>query len=157
MRIRNLENFLECPPGTIFSKYTPHIFGDLSIKGESLSGTEDFLYIPICDSINADNSEDFWRILERASETVESLPLKFDTIMRDGMFKSDQLFAVWEEEDIDRFIKVLLKAKESHPVVPIYHGETGRTTMWPASKDLPSDRWYFVNITKLQEPSVPTD
>lgn len=32
------------------------------------------------------------------------------------------------------------------PYVLIAHGETGRTTRWPANKPLPSERWYMAIV-----------
>lgn len=32
------------------------------------------------------------------------------------------------------------------PCVLIQHGETGRTTQWPAGKPLPSERWYVAIV-----------
>jgi len=119
MRIRSLENFLEYPPGTIFAKYIPHIFGDLSIKGESIPDTEDFLYISIADAIDTYGSEDFFILLDRATETIESIPMNFENMIRDGMFINDQLFSVWEVEDIIMFLGILLNAKKIHESLQI--------------------------------------
>lgn len=106
MKIVNREEFLEYPEGTLFSKYEPCIFGDLCIKGDSL--TNDFWYQEINSSIKCNDSGEFSDILLSAQETKESIEMDLDIEGRDGLYDENQLFAVWEEKDVKALIDRLM-------------------------------------------------
>jgi hypothetical protein len=108
MKIIDRKTFLSLPPGTLFSKYEPCAFGDLLIKGESI--TNDFYYQQIADSIDADSSDEFADSLEAAQRDGTGLEMDFDAQMRDGLFDEDQLFAVWERRDVEKLIVRLKRA-----------------------------------------------
>ncbi len=99
MRIVNLETFRTMPPGTFFQKYAPEWFGNLAVLDEVLD--VDFLVNSIteCPVYGKDESETSDNIADMV-ENGASLPVSFDFIARDGMFDKDQLFAVWEAEDL---------------------------------------------------------
>lgn len=110
MKIVNAKKFLAMPPNTLFSKYEPCCFDDIQIKQETC-GTNDFLVQEISSAIRHDNSNKFNEILEKAEITHESIDMDFDITGRDGCFDDDQLFAVWENKDIDQLIEKLKKCK----------------------------------------------
>ena len=94
------------PENTLYSKYEPCVFGELQIKGESWSC--DFLTTSgLSSSVKCSGSDEFFELLERAKNTSESLAMDFDSEGRDGCFNKDQLFAVWENNDIESLIKRL--------------------------------------------------
>ena len=105
MKIVNRNTFLAMPPGTIYSKFEPCIFGDLCIKEESLSN--DWFYQDIVDAIDVNDSGEFGEILCRANDTGESIPMDFHCLSRDGLFDDNQLFAVFERDDVVALIKRL--------------------------------------------------
>lgn len=93
MRIVNREDFLKLPPGIVFSKYEPHIFEPTEIKCVSLESDNhfiDYIFQELVAPIDAENWE----------EKQTSFSLDFECTSRDGMFDPDQLFAVWEKEDV---------------------------------------------------------
>ena len=102
MRIINRKDFLKMPAGTLFTKYKPCVFGDMMIKGESLSN--DFFCQQIVDAVDCDNSEEFNDILLDAGENGTDFSMDFDCEMRDGMFDDGELFAVWGEDDVQALV-----------------------------------------------------
>jgi hypothetical protein len=115
MRIINREKFSALPAGVLFSKYEPYIFGDLMIKGESISGRDghfiDFFVQQITDAVACDDSGEFVDILDRAEKMGESFALDLDYQGRDGCLDEDQLFAVWEADDLQQLIARLQKCQ----------------------------------------------
>jgi hypothetical protein len=99
MKILNLQQFLAMPADTIFSKYAPVYFEDLCIKGDSL-GTDDFMWIHLAASYELDTL---------GREAAVGIPVHPDleTYTRDACFEPDQLFAVWEPQDVELLIKRL--------------------------------------------------
>ena len=109
MRIINRTDFLALPSGTLFSKYEPCIFGDIQIKGSTVSGV-DFYFQQISDAIDAKGDGEFSDILFDARLNGTSVKLNFDCEARDGLFDSDQLFAVWEKSDVLQLIERLKRS-----------------------------------------------
>jgi len=93
------------------SKYEPCVFGDLSIKGDTI-GEKDFLYQQIADAIKCNDSGEFADILFHAAKSGESFSLDFDCQGRDGSFNQNQLFAVFEEADVLALIDRLQRCLE---------------------------------------------
>lgn len=109
MKIVDRKTFLGLPPGTLFSKFEPMIFGDLSIKEETISDSEDFYYQQISDAVAWEYPGEFFDILYIAMKTGESLKMDFDCPTRDGLFDENQLFAIWERDDVMALISRLEK------------------------------------------------
>ena len=109
MRIVNREEFLKMPQNTVFSKYIPYVFGQLFIKDESIgSDGFDFYYSQIADAIDCKSSTDFDDLLDKAKrDSTLSLRMDFEGLGRDGCFEDDQLFAVFEKEDVAKLINRL--------------------------------------------------
>ncbi len=108
MRIVNRTTFLSLPAGTLFSKYQPHCFDDLCIKGDTLGS--DFYVQQINDAVDCHDSSEFGDILDTSERTGESFALDLECESRDGMFDEEQLFAVWDESDVRNLIERLNKA-----------------------------------------------
>lgn len=102
MKIVNLEQFRKYPSGTLYSKYEPCVFNGLMIKCDTL--LHDFVYQDLIGNVKAHDSGEYANKLESALETGESLELDFDFAGRDGLFEDDQLFAVYEENDVKQLI-----------------------------------------------------
>lgn len=106
MRIVNRQEFLAMPAGTVFYKYEPCVFEDLQIKAESI-GDIDFFYQEITSAIECNDSGEFFDLLNKAKEDGISLPMDFYCGSRDGLFDQDQLFAVFEPDDVRGLIERL--------------------------------------------------
>ena len=107
MKIIDLAEFRKLKPGTIFMKYEPCIFGDLGVKQDTL-GERDFLYESITCELDYDSSDAMLDALTSAGVDSEvSLPMDFDATSRDGMFDDNQLFAIYEKQDVVGLIEKL--------------------------------------------------
>ena len=106
MKIVDRKTFLALPAETLFSKYEPCIFGDLTIKGEN-AGSNDFLTQQIVNAVSCHDSGEFGDILHSAVETGDSFSMDLDCQGRDGLFDDGQLFAIWEPADIAMLIERL--------------------------------------------------
>lgn len=101
MRIVNLQEFRELPNDIVFMKFEPCIFDELSVKVD-LCGDSDFFYCDITAAIDCNDSSEFADLLIAASKDSSiSLKMDLDCTGRDGLYEDKQLFAVYEQEDID--------------------------------------------------------
>jgi len=108
MRIVNLEDFRAMPFGTIFSKYAPCCFDGLMVKKEVLEN--DFYYQDLIGNVKGGSFEDFSSKCTGA-EKGDSLSLDFDCWERDGLYEKEQLYAVYEIEDVEKIIEVFFESK----------------------------------------------
>ena len=113
MRIVSKEEFLQLPSGTVYAEYEPCIFGNLSIKDDTVFSISnqpiDFYCLEIASSVESSGSEEFFERVEAMENNGKSFPVDLDSVGRDGLFETNQLYAVWEEEDIQSLITVLQK------------------------------------------------
>lgn len=107
MKIVNRKTFLSLPAETLYSKYAPYVFGELAIKCETVG--DDFVTQQIADSVWCNDSDEFFDILDAAARTGESFSMDFDSAGRDGLFDDEQLFVVWEREDVVALIERLTR------------------------------------------------
>jgi hypothetical protein len=109
MRIVKLDEFLRLPEGTIYQKYKPMFFEDLSIKGETSIHTIDFFTTSI-PWVESYDTNEMMAVLERAeSDPAFSFKLDFETMGRDGLYDKNQLFAIWENMDLWKLVAILKK------------------------------------------------
>ena len=104
MKIVNLDQLLRLPAGTVFCKYEPYCFGWITFKADSCD--RDFF---VSDTITVSElslecGED---ILDRCRETGESFSMDLYSTGRDGCHDEDQLFAVFEGQDVRQLIDKL--------------------------------------------------
>jgi hypothetical protein len=106
MKIVDRKTFLAMPRGTVYAKYAPCYFEDLAIKEDTW--TDDFLYQAINDALamepGIDCASQMDDLAERSLATGSSIAMDFDCLGRDGLFDEDQLFAVWEPQDVRALI-----------------------------------------------------
>jgi hypothetical protein len=103
MRIIGLKEFLALEGEVLFSKYVPQYFQAPEIKLCN-AGDRDFCTQRVADSIKANSSDQEMDLLFRAQETGESFELDFDCGGRDGMYNDNQLFAIWEPQDVRQLL-----------------------------------------------------
>ena len=109
MKIVNLEEFRALPEYTLFAKYDPCVFGELETKYETWE--HDFLCASIIDFQGNVSSEHWACILDEMEKNKSSVGLDFEHSGRDGLFEDNQMFAVFENKDIDDLIAHLRKCK----------------------------------------------
>jgi len=118
MRIVDRETFLQMPTGTVYAKYEPCCFEEVSIKGETCYGFKGEAIDWFCQSLNSPNFEGVndsgaWMHHLDAIQAGEPSGKLEEVESRDGLFDSDQLFAVWELADVRFLITLLANAAQA--------------------------------------------
>lgn len=106
MRLHKFKDFLKLPAGVIFSYYQPCIFNGLFKKGSSIQDI-DFFYEDLIAPIKCSGSDEYNESLMDWREG-EELELEFDVGQREGLFDEEQLYAVYSEDEINRFTTQIL-------------------------------------------------
>ena len=107
MKILTRKDFLKTPRNTLFSYYEPCCFRELCVKtSDNKDWENDFIYFSLIAEFNKQNSEEFDKICERM-EKGQSVPQSFEETSREGLFDDEQLFLVYEKEDIKGLIGTL--------------------------------------------------
>lgn len=102
MKLYNRTEFMKLPEGTIFAKGKPWYFEDLSVKGETIKGSDgnniDWAERGLV-WIEAINDEDQTNKLEGMLEDGLSGDIQI-SYGRDGCFDKEDLFLVYEYDDL---------------------------------------------------------
>lgn len=115
MRIVDRATFLAMPKGTVYTKYDSCNFGDLCVKDETLPGDHDWFYQSTVDAVYAESGVMLLEVLEAARRTGSPVRMDFDVQDRDGLFDQDQMFAVWDPQDVRGLIARLQRALTDAP------------------------------------------
>ena len=111
MRIVNKQEFYKLPEGTLFANYEPIIFNGLCIKYQNMYNDKnepiDYIYESLLGNVDCESTEHFADILLKAEENGNSFKLDFDCGERDGCYEAEELFAIYEKEDMVEFIRKL--------------------------------------------------
>lgn len=111
MYIIGLTEFRQLPAGIMFAKCARCYIGSPEIKGDTID--YDFYSTSLTDNIEIQRSSDeIFEIFENAIINKSHFKLEFDSICRDGLYEDEQLFAIYELEDIIKFMLALHKAAE---------------------------------------------
>lgn len=106
MRIYDRQAFLQLPPGTLFCKGKPWVFETLQVKEVSLPN--DFFCREL-QWIEASSSDVAFNRLEAMRATGASFPLETG-IGRDGCYDDEDMFLVYEPEDLRELQACLVRA-----------------------------------------------
>ncbi len=108
MKILTRKQFLALRGEYVYAKYKPSYFYDFGIKMCN-SGPDDYCHLDLVENIEASSSDKYHDKLTEAEENPGevSLSLDFENGGRDGMFDDDQLFAIWEDADVQAMINRL--------------------------------------------------
>jgi len=110
MKIVNKNEFYLLPAGTLYSNYERYGFKGLMVKQDTLyyeNKPIDFLYDDLIGNIDVQNSDEFIDKLDEAEINKTSLTLDFDCTERDGLYEDEQMFAIYEKNDLKCFIEKL--------------------------------------------------
>lgn len=114
MRIVDRQTFLRLPHGTVYSEYEPCIFTGLFVKdGDTNPEAEDYFEQQLIGNVDCNDSGEFADVLESAEMSETAFSLDFEVSRRNGLFDQDQLYAIYEREDLTSFIGVLQKALDT--------------------------------------------
>jgi len=109
MKIVDRKTFLAMPPETLFCKYEPCVFGEITIKGDSIffESGDDFFCQHLGDAIDCNDCGEMLETLERARLFGDSFRMDFECQGRDGCFDEKELFMVFEKADVAALIERL--------------------------------------------------
>ncbi|MES2625892.1 MAG: hypothetical protein V4628_11490 [Pseudomonadota bacterium] len=105
MKIYRRPGFLKLPDGILFCIGKPWHWQEPQIKTRT-HATNDFDTLALSD-IEWNGSEDLLNKQEEMLETGKSYPIDLDSSMRDGCFDNEQIFLVYEADDIKALIATL--------------------------------------------------
>ena len=110
MRIVGKQDFLKLPAGTLFSKFKPYVFGPLAMKcsGDEEHG-DDWKYAQHWEQelggpVLMEHDTGDW--MEKIDNGIagESVPTDFAESGTKTYAEPDDMFAVWEPEDFEKFL-----------------------------------------------------
>lgn len=102
MRIVTKSQLLKCPPGTIISRIDPVSFEEFMVfRGPC--GDDDFFLTYIDRPALAQRTVEGWETMLAG----KSAPVNLDSEERDASFLDDDLFAVWERDDVESLVAIL--------------------------------------------------
>lgn len=113
MRVVDRETFLNHPEGTIYAKGKPLYWEALSVKFETLHHDgvpRDWFYLDPC-WVRSKVGEDASCEMMRAFDDGLSRPME-DAVSRDGCFDEDEVFLVFERDDLQVLQGFITKALE---------------------------------------------
>ncbi len=109
MRVYNRKDFMGLPEGVLYSSGKMWYFDNLYVKGETLQ-YNDFT----CRCLNwisaFDDSDQFDK-LEKSLSDGASIQMQ-DAYGRDGCFDDEDIFLVFEKEDLEELERVIAVAKD---------------------------------------------
>jgi hypothetical protein len=108
VKIYRRNEFLALPEGTFYAKGKPWYFGELSIKHDTSSQLSDWWSLDPC-WIAANDSGEAVDRLDEMLEKGASYPMQ-DAISRDGLWDEDDLFLVFEKDDLLKLREMIDKA-----------------------------------------------
>lgn len=108
MKIINRKQFLKAPEGTIYSEFKPCIIDGLYIKNESLDN--DWYYQDLISSIDCNDSGEYADKLFKSKNNPEyELRQDYNVSQRDGLFDEEQLFLIYDKDDVVKLMKTLFE------------------------------------------------
>jgi hypothetical protein len=116
MRIVNKAEFYLLPEGTVYAVYEPQTWYGLNVKGEvwkDQNGKDfEFLYKSLLYMVDCQNSAEESDILNSAEHQGTIFKMDYDCYQRDGMFDDNQLYMIYDKEDIRGLIGALEEVVE---------------------------------------------
>jgi len=117
MKIINRKQFLEAPEGTIYSEFKPCIINGLYIKNESYglyiknkSLGNDWYYQDLINSMDYNDSREYTdKLLKAKDDPKYELRQDYNVSQRDGLFDEEQLFLIYDKDDVVKLMKALFE------------------------------------------------
>lgn len=118
MKIVTAKEFLSMKPSVLFQKYKYMCdWGNLCLKYENASmGINDFYYVNLMgDNIlingqEPQDTEEEMKMLKELEQTHGTFEREYECGQRDGLFDMEQLYVVYDNNDIRQLVNVLLSA-----------------------------------------------
>ena len=113
MKIITRADLMKMPSGTVFSYYEPCTFTGLYIKdSEPEPDYPDFNVSDLIGAIECNSHNDF---STKCQQMVlgESMPVDFESSGREGLFEDEQLFSIYEKQDVEKLINRLASSLDN--------------------------------------------
>ena len=130
MKIVSRDELMKMPVGVFYAEYEPCVFGEICIKDETTYASiedSDYIYGRGIDKPRVDKKRpidwyqtpvislgcsDEWDSKTRDGEAGKSFNIDLYNIGRDGCFDDNQLYAVFEKEDLTQLMEKISFALE---------------------------------------------
>jgi hypothetical protein len=114
MKILNLQQFLMLPENILYTKFDngSFKFSDIAIKDKSLK--EDWWFQDLME-IEAYSTGEIYSALSNSVNKGTSFSLDLDYVSRDGLYEEEQLFAVFEKDDVISLIERFKVTLDNYP------------------------------------------
>jgi len=108
MKILDRKQFLALPSGVLYSKFQYCRIDGLYMKYET-KGDVDWVYQTLIDTPLSfkDDYSDVYEIYEKSHKEGKSFEMDYENTARDGLYEEEQLFAVYEKDDVMKLIQFL--------------------------------------------------
>ena len=103
MRVHNRQDFMKLPAGAAFAKGKPWFFDGLQFKGDTIQndrGENIDWYVLDLTWVDGQNSGECFTRLDEMLDEGKSYPVQ-NSICRDGCFDDEDLFLVFERDDLE--------------------------------------------------------
>ncbi len=135
MRIFNRKQFLKTPDNTLFCKVDKdRNLDELCIKSESWEA--DFTVINLNEIEHTSCEDHLNKSVSMYGNSFFSNPMDFESSGRDGLFDEDQMFAVYENDDVKKLILRLALCLD------------------PSKGGILKDRNYLLNVESTDDTKV---
>ena len=121
MKVLERKEFLQLNTKPIlFQKFRPMVLESLRIKYNNTFNNKDFYYEDLLgvniktNNYEPNDSDELYELWEKVVKGKENFEREYYTSYRDGLFDEDELYLVYDDEDIEKLINYLnfiLKAK----------------------------------------------
>jgi hypothetical protein len=113
MKILTREELFKQPDFTIFSVYKPCYFTGLYVFGGHF--LRDFTQMSLIGNIDYESDlGDFIKVIEESIDNSTSFKLDFEDWMKNGLFDFDEMYAVYEEDDLKELRNIIDKALDNY-------------------------------------------
>jgi hypothetical protein len=117
MKLVNRIEFLKLPNGILYSFYES--LGDLQGLFMKIDSREhDWIYNDLTNNVDCNDSGEFADImLDIEQNKRESFKLDLDCGLRDGFFEDNQLFVVYELDDVEKLLTKISSIAANYPTI----------------------------------------
>lgn len=118
MKILDRKQFLALPSGVLYSDFRYSVMEGLYIKYDTTAGG-DWVKLSFLDSpfTFTEDYSDIHEIYEKSHKEGASFIMDYDCTVRDGLYEEDDLFAVYEKEDLIKLIEFLNECVPNYPKI----------------------------------------
>ena len=114
VKIVNRAEFMAMDGIVLHRKYEPCIFGELGVKVSTIKdvGGEPIDYVTIgTEQIDDSNFNEVHEFLCGDALNGVSFRFEYESTSRDGLYDDDQMYAIYDDDDIDQLIAFLESCK----------------------------------------------